>query len=42
MLYREIIVVCYKIYTKHINILFAENAYFLIPNMEVHAITIKL
>jgi len=39
MLYREIIAVCFEIYTIHINILCGQNVELLNVNLAVHIVT---
>jgi hypothetical protein len=42
MLYREIIVVCSQIHTKHINTLFGQNVELLNVKLVVHVVTTGL
>jgi len=42
MLYREIIVVCYQIHTKHINTLCEQNVELLNIKLEVYIVTTGL
>ena len=42
MLYREIIAVCFKIYTKHINTLCGQNVELLNVKLVVHIVTTGL
>jgi hypothetical protein len=42
MLYREIIIVCSQIHTKHINTLCGQNAEFVNVKLVVHIVTVGL